>query len=194
MALFSGEGCLFLLRWFHFLAGITWIGMLYYFNFVQTPFFGSKFVADNAAVRSGIVARRPPRQRAVVVPLGRDVHLHHRLALHPAHRRSPATAASREFAATSYGWKIFFGGMLGTVMWANVWFVIWPGQQVVMASAAAGGRAAGRPSPRPPPAARAPASPRAPTRCCPSRCSSSWAPPPTWPCPNPTSGGRSGAP
>ncbi len=55
MALLSGDGWLFLLRWFHFLAGITWIGMLYYFNFVQTPFFGSKFVADNAAVRSGIV-------------------------------------------------------------------------------------------------------------------------------------------
>ena len=26
-----------LLRWFHFLFGITWIGLLYYFNFVQTP-------------------------------------------------------------------------------------------------------------------------------------------------------------
>src|ERR671919_527138 len=92
MALFSGDGWLFLLRWFHFLAGITWIGILYYFNFVQTPFFGSKFVADNAAVRSGIVR----------------------------------------------------GGLLGTTMWANVWFVIWPGQQVVMASAeqvATGGQA-----------------------------------------------------
>ena len=50
----------------------------------------------------------------------------------------------REFAATAYGWKIFFGGILGSVMWANVWFVIWPGQQVVMASAqavATGGQA-----------------------------------------------------
>jgi uncharacterized membrane protein len=50
----------------------------------------------------------------------------------------------REFFATSYGWAIFFGGMLGTVMWANVWFVIWPGQKVVMASAdavASGGQA-----------------------------------------------------
>ena len=34
-------GIHFLLRWLHFLAGITWIGMLYYFNFVQTPFFKS---------------------------------------------------------------------------------------------------------------------------------------------------------
>ena len=35
MALASSEGWLFLLRWIHFLAGITWIGLLYYFNFVQ---------------------------------------------------------------------------------------------------------------------------------------------------------------
>src|SRR5512134_1142745 len=41
MELFSMEGWYILLRWFHFLAGITWIGMLYYFNFVQTPFFGT---------------------------------------------------------------------------------------------------------------------------------------------------------
>ncbi len=33
------EFTLFMLRWLHFLAGITWIGILYYFNFVQTPFF-----------------------------------------------------------------------------------------------------------------------------------------------------------
>ena len=29
----------FLFRWIHFLAGITWIGVLYYFNFMQAPFF-----------------------------------------------------------------------------------------------------------------------------------------------------------
>ena len=36
--LFDDNG-FFLLRWLHFLAGITWIGILYYFNFIQTPFF-----------------------------------------------------------------------------------------------------------------------------------------------------------
>ena len=41
MELFTQDGWLFLLRWFHFLAGITWIGVLYYFNFIQTPFFGT---------------------------------------------------------------------------------------------------------------------------------------------------------
>ena len=40
------------------------------------------------------------------------------------------------FFGTDYGWKIFFGGMLGSLMWFNVWFIIWPAQQVVMASAA----------------------------------------------------------
>ena len=39
MALLSKDGAEFLLRWLHFLSGITWIGLLYYFNFVQGPFF-----------------------------------------------------------------------------------------------------------------------------------------------------------
>ena len=59
MALASSEGWLFLLRWIHFFAGITWIGILYYFNFVQTPFFAE----TEAPVRSGAilhaVLRRP---------------------------------------------------------------------------------------------------------------------------------------
>jgi hypothetical protein len=51
MALFSADGWLFLLRWFHFLSGITWIGILYYFNFVQTPFFATA----EAPVRAGMI-------------------------------------------------------------------------------------------------------------------------------------------
>jgi uncharacterized membrane protein len=41
------------------------------------------------------------------------------------------------FFNTSYGWAIFYGGMLGSLMWFNVWFVIWPAQQVVIGSAQA---------------------------------------------------------
>src|SRR5438552_17484311 len=48
------DGWLFLLRWFHFLAGITWIGMLYYFNFVQVPF----FAGADAPVRTGMITGR----------------------------------------------------------------------------------------------------------------------------------------
>jgi len=133
MALFSGDGWLFLLRWFHFLAGITWIGMLYYFNFVQTPFFGSKFVADNAAVRSGIVrggllnsALWWFRWGAMFTFITGWLYLLHRMG---------QLGGPREFVAQPYGLTILIGALLGTTMWFNVWFVIWPAQQVVMASA-----------------------------------------------------------
>jgi uncharacterized membrane protein len=48
---------LLLLRWLHFLFGITWIGLLYYFNFVQTPFFAE----TEPAVRSGAQQKLLPR-------------------------------------------------------------------------------------------------------------------------------------
>jgi hypothetical protein len=125
---------LFLLRWVHFLAGITWIGILYYFNFVQTPFFGSKFVADNAAVRSGIVrgglldtALWWFRWGAMVTFLTGWLYILY-IAFHRYGGLQP-------FFSLPYGWSIFIGGMLGSLMWANVWFVIWPAQQIVMASA-----------------------------------------------------------
>src|SRR3972149_1623434 len=57
MALAGTEGWLFLLRWIHFLAGITWIGILYYFNFVQTPFFAE----TEPPVRSGAIQKLVPR-------------------------------------------------------------------------------------------------------------------------------------
>src|ERR1044071_6342975 len=57
MALLSESGFLFLLRWIHFLSGVTWIGLLYYFNFVQTPFFAE----TEAPVRSGAQQKLLPR-------------------------------------------------------------------------------------------------------------------------------------
>jgi uncharacterized membrane protein len=138
MALFSGgDGWLFLLRWFHFLAGIAWIGMLYYFNFVQTPF----FAAAEAPVRSGmivggLVARALWwfRWGAMITFLTGWLIIFHRMA----------TMGLSGFFNSAWGWAILVGGGLGTIMWANVWFVIWPAQQVVMASAtqvAKGGQA-----------------------------------------------------
>ena len=139
MALFSGDGWLFLLRWLHFLAGITWIGMLYYFNFVQTPFFASA----EAPVRTGMIAggllNRALwwfRWGAMITFISGWLYV-----LHVMFARYGGVGP---FFDTSYGWAIFTGGLLGSIMWANVWFVIWPNQQVVMASAqqvAKGGQA-----------------------------------------------------
>src|SRR5439155_5251573 len=131
MALLSGEGWLFLLRWFHFLAGITWIGLLYYFNFVQVPFFATA----EAPVRTGMLAGGLVSRALWWFRWG-AMFTFITGWLYILHRMFANFGGAREFFATAYGWKIFFGGMLGTTMWFNVWFIIWPAQQIVMASAA----------------------------------------------------------
>jgi uncharacterized membrane protein len=133
MALVSGDGWLFLLRWIHFLAGITWIGLLYYFNFVQTPFFAE----TEAGVRSGAIQKLVPRALwwfrwgAMFTFLSGWLIILHRMG-------------QGGFFAGSYGWAILVGGLLGSLMWANVWFVIWPNQKVVIQNAfdTAGGKPA----------------------------------------------------
>ena len=124
----------FLLRWLHFLAGITWIGMLYYFNFVQTPF----FKGADAAVRGGMIRGLVPsalwwfRWGAMFTFLsGWSI-----IALKAHGGTAPM--------AGPYMTLILTGGIMGTLMWYNVWFIIWPAQKVVIASAeqvAAGGEA-----------------------------------------------------
>ncbi len=128
---------LFLLRWIHFLAGITWIGILYYFNFVQTPFFAE----TEPAVRSGAIQKLVPRAlwwfrwgAMFTFLAGILMYL-----VELGHLQGPG-----EFFTRSYGWAITVGGTLGTIMFLNVWLVIWPKQKIVIASAtqvAQGGQA-----------------------------------------------------
>jgi len=129
------EYWLFLLRWFHFLAGITWIGVLYYFNFIQTPFFATDL---GGQARSPMVRGLVPnalwwfRWGAMLTLITGWLIVLTRWG----HQGVPL--------ASPYMTKILTGGLMGTVMWANVWLVIWPAQQVVVASAnrVAGGGAA----------------------------------------------------
>jgi uncharacterized membrane protein len=118
---------LFLLRWIHFLAGITWIGLLYYFNFVQTPFFAE----TDPAVRSGAIQKLVPRALwwfrwgAMATFLAGILIYIHKLG----------ELGGGVFYTSTYGLAITVGGLLGTIMFLNVWLVIWPNQQVVIASA-----------------------------------------------------------
>jgi uncharacterized membrane protein len=142
MEIFSMEGWYFLLRWFHFLAGITWIGMLYYFNLVQTPFFGTEL---GGQARSAVVRGLVPsalwwfRWGAMITFLTGWLIVLTKLG----HDSVPL--------GSGYMTRILTGGLLGTLMWYNVWFVIWPAQQVVIASAntvAGGGQADPTAAPR----------------------------------------------
>ena len=117
IALFTSHGLDYLVRWIHFLAGITWIGLLYYFNFIQ----GEYFKEADGAHRAGAIQKLVPRALwwfrwgAMLTFLTGVVMLAYR------------------GAGTSY--DITVGATLGTLMFLNVWLIIWPNQKIVIASA-----------------------------------------------------------
>lgn len=130
------EFTLFFLRWIHFLAGVTWIGILYYFNFVQTPFFAE----TEAPVRVGAIQKLLPRALwwfrwgAMFTFLAGLLIYIMRLG----------EMGGSVFYSSPYGVTITVGALMGTIMFLNVWLVIWPNQQIVMASTnqvASGGQA-----------------------------------------------------
>lgn len=127
----------FVLRWLHFLAGITWIGLLYYFNFVQGPFMAEADPATKSAATQKLVPRALAwfRWSALVTFLTGAAIIGDRLGRAP----EGTSAWSTPWAIT-----ILTGALFGTVMLINVWGVIWPNQKVVIASAkaaASGGQA-----------------------------------------------------
>jgi uncharacterized membrane protein len=127
----------FVLRWFHYLGGITWIGLLYYFNFVQGPFMAEADPAAKSTATQKLVPRalRWFRGGAIVTLATGLAILGKRLGESPL----GAGAWSTPWAIT-----ILTGALFGTLMFFNVVLVIWPKQQIVIASAktaASGGTA-----------------------------------------------------
>src|SRR5512143_1140194 len=110
-----------LARWLHFLAGIMWVGLLYYFNFVQIPALKAA-TADGTA--AGITRHVAPRAlfyfrwSAVVTWLAGAALLGDRFV--------PAFTLGKGYAA------IGIGAWLGTIMLFNVWGIIWPNQQKIL--------------------------------------------------------------
>jgi len=117
IALFTSGGLDYLFRWGHFLAGITWIGLLYYFNFIQAEYFKE---ADPEH-RSGAIQKLVPRALwwfrwgAMLTFLTGVVLLSNRY----------------QFLSVD----IVVGSTLGILMFLNVWLIIWPNQKIVIASA-----------------------------------------------------------
>ena len=112
----------FLFRWIHVLTAILWIGLLYYFNFVQMPSM-PKIPDEQKPAISKVIAPmalfwfRWAAAATVLFGLltaGANGYLGHALTL-----QSPTTT-------------IGIGMWLAMIMAANVWFVIWPNQQKVL--------------------------------------------------------------
>src|SRR5439155_26108813 len=112
----------FFLRWIHFLAGITWIGLLYYFNFVQTPFFAE----TEAPVRVGAIQKLVPR----ALWWFRWGAMFTFLAGILMYLMGMGQMGGGVFFLSQYGVATTLGGLLVTMIFVNVWLVIWPNQQV----------------------------------------------------------------
>lgn len=129
ISLISAAGFEFSLRWVHYLAGVTWIGILYYFNFIQ----GEWFKEIDANVKGTAIRTLVPRALwwfrwgAMFTFLSGLAILMYR-----------AHGAGSQFVdlfTTSWGIMILTGALLGTLMFLNVWLIIWPNQKIVIASA-----------------------------------------------------------
>lgn len=122
------ELSLFLAHWIHVLAGMIWLGTLFFFNFFLTPFLEK----TQPEVRIEIFHKLVPltlwgfRWGGLITVLsGGPIYLHRLTSIGGA-----------AFFGWRYGLAISVGGLLGTVMFVNGWFVMHPKQKVVIASAA----------------------------------------------------------
>jgi len=119
----------FLLRWAHVVSGVMWIGLLWYFNFVSTP------------TTPKIPAELRPALGKFITPAAlwwfrwaamSTIIFGLLLAYYNEYLVPVITldALDPNGAFSSPAWiNIGIGMWLGTIMWFNVWFLIWPNQQ-----------------------------------------------------------------
>lgn len=117
----------FIARWAHLLFGITWIGMLYYFNFVQGGYFKSATPEGLADAKAKLAPSALWWFRwGAMFTFLTGLYL--------------ISYLGTTFKSNDY---IMVGALMGTFMFLNVWFVIWPAQQVALGMKEGDGPAAG---------------------------------------------------
>src|SRR5688500_18438624 len=121
-----------LIVWIHVLAGITWIGLLYYFNFVQVPALAAAAKDQGGPGGAGISKYVAPRALlwfrwgAVVTWLSGAAYLLRIGQL------DDAFALGLMESSGPLATVIGVGAWLGTIMLFNVWVLIWPNQKKVL--------------------------------------------------------------
>ncbi len=121
---------MFVVRWLHITCGVMWIGLLWYFNFVSTP-----TMPKIPAELKPALGRYITPAALFLVPLERDGDDRVRPDPGVAEQLSHSGLHAR-LQRRHAGWPVVpktlaigIGMWLGTIMWFNVWFVIWPNQQ-----------------------------------------------------------------
>ena len=108
----------FIFRWAHVMFGITWIGLLYYFNFIQ----GEYFKEAEADAKADAVKKLAPRalwwfRWGAMFTFLTGLSLLHQVG------------ASTNVLGMPMIWM---GALAGTFMFLNVWLIIWPNQKIVL--------------------------------------------------------------
>jgi len=133
------QGLHFIFRFLHLFMGIIWIGILYYFNYVQ----GAYFAEASPEGKANVTAKLLPRAMwwfrwgamwtFVTGALMLMIRAH-----------MDVSGAGVGVFATPFWINILTGATMGTLMFLNVWLIIHPAQKVVIANAVA--VAAGQPA------------------------------------------------
>jgi len=110
----------FIFRWAHVVFGVVWIGMLYYFNFVQTEYFKE---AEKESALPDVKAKLAPRalwwfRWGAMFTFLTGLVLLYMIGAHNS-------------LAGNYP-VIWVGALAGILMFLNVWLIIWPNQQIVL--------------------------------------------------------------
>jgi uncharacterized membrane protein len=119
--------------WLHVLVGVTWIGLLYYFNFVQVQALaeaaGDEGGPGGAAITKYVAPRALLwfRWAALATWLTGATYL-----LEKGNLVSAFTLGQGGSGDPTYGLTIGVGAWLGTIMLFNVWILIWPNQKKVL--------------------------------------------------------------
>jgi uncharacterized membrane protein len=124
----SHEFGVYFFRWLHVLSGIMWIGLLWYFNFVQIP--NMPNIPDDQKPAIGKVIApaalfwfRWGAMATIITGLivaAMNGYLVEAMTL--------GATAGGTAKATAIG----IGMWMGIIMWFNVWFVIWPNQKIAL--------------------------------------------------------------
>ncbi len=130
--IFSRSGYAFLTRYLHVVVGICWIGLLYYFNFVQVP----AFAEMEAAARNNAIDKLASRalwwfRWAAVATVVTGLLL---LGLQQTSNGS-SQLSNMDYFKSLQGISIATGILFGLTMFVNVWGIIWRNQKIVIANA-----------------------------------------------------------
>lgn len=124
----TADPVLYIGRWIHIVAGIIWIGLLYFFNLVNAP---SMRVID-ASARPHVTTTLLPRALAWFRHSAWVTVLAGLVVIYLKYWQFG------DFGASTGGRTILIGGILGIIMLINVWAFIWPNQKKVIEATGAG--------------------------------------------------------